>query len=151
MCLSKTNWPLNKYLLTSRFSTRTWNENELYRKSHAKIGCIYCSEVPITQEVTTDKIMFVLEMNNDLNSVSNRGDTGQYHGGLRSRELGQVIKSQQLYGVEGLRILILYLWLHGHKGCPFVFHQPVFKKVALRLGAQRVTLLSTLRDPTQLR
>ena len=30
-----------------------------------------------------------------------------------------------------MRILIIYLWLHVHKGCPFVFHQPVFKKVAL--------------------
>jgi hypothetical protein len=26
---------------------------------------------------------------------------------------------------------MIYLWLHGHKGYPFVFHQPVFKKVAL--------------------
>lgn len=64
---------LNKYLLTSRFSTRTWNENEIYRKSHEKIGCIYCSEVPITQEVTTDKIMFVLEMNNDINKIMGIG------------------------------------------------------------------------------
>ena len=29
-----------------------------------------------------------------------------------------------------MRILIVYLWLHGQKGCPFVFHQPVFEKVA---------------------
>ena len=26
---------------------------------------------------------------------------------------------------------MIYLWLHGHKDYPFVFHQPVFKKVAL--------------------
>ena len=25
----------------------------------------------------------------------------------------------------------MYSWLHGHKSCPFVFHQPVFKKSAL--------------------
>ena len=25
----------------------------------------------------------------------------------------------------------MYLWLHGHEGYPFVFHPPVFKKVAL--------------------
>ena len=30
-----------------------------------------------------------------------------------------------------MRILIAYLWLHGHEGYPFVFHQPIFKKVAL--------------------
>ena len=26
--------------------------------------------------------------------------------------------------------MILYLWLLGHEGCPFVFHYPFFKKVA---------------------
>ena len=36
-----------------------------------------------------------------------------------------------LWGVEILRILMIYLWLHGHEGYPFVFHQPIFKKVAL--------------------
>jgi len=24
----------------------------------------------------------------------------------------------------------IYLWLHGQEGYPFVFHHPVFKKVA---------------------
>jgi len=33
-------------------------------------------------------------------------------------------------GAEILRILMIHLWLHGHEGYPFVFHQPVFKKVA---------------------
>ena len=36
-----------------------------------------------------------------------------------------------LWGVERLRIFIIYLWLHGLEGYPFVFHPPVFKKVAL--------------------
>ena len=26
-------------------------------------------------------------------------------------------------GVERLKILMIYLWLHGHEGCPFVLHQ----------------------------
>ena len=30
-----------------------------------------------------------------------------------------------------MRILIIYLWLHVHKGCPLVCYQPVFKKVVL--------------------
>ena len=42
----------------------------------------------------------------------------------------EMILSKLLWGVEGLRILIIHLWLHGHKSCSFVFHQPVFKKVA---------------------
>ena len=32
--------------------------------------------------------------------------------------------------VERLRILMQYLWLHGQDGCPFVFNEPFFKKVA---------------------
>ena len=35
-----------------------------------------------------------------------------------------------LWGVEILRISIIYHCLYDHKGYPFVFHQPVFKKVA---------------------
>ena len=35
-----------------------------------------------------------------------------------------------LWGVGRLRILMIYLWLHGHESYPFVFHQPLFKKVA---------------------
>ena len=35
-----------------------------------------------------------------------------------------------LWGVERLRILVIYLWLHGHEGYPFMFHHPIFKKVA---------------------
>ena len=38
-------------------------------------------------------------------------------------------KVNQLWGVESLRILMIYLSLYGHKGYSFVFHQPVFKKV----------------------
>ena len=34
------------------------------------------------------------------------------------------------WGVEMLRILMTYLWPHGHEGYPFVFHHPVFKHVA---------------------
>ena len=30
-----------------------------------------------------------------------------------------------------LRILMTYLCLHGQEGYPFVFHQPLFNKVAL--------------------
>ena len=36
-----------------------------------------------------------------------------------------------LWGVEWSRILMIYLWQHGQEGYPFVFHQPIFKQVAL--------------------
>ena len=41
-----------------------------------------------------------------------------------------MVESKRLWGVERVKILMIYLWLHGHEGCPFVFHQPVFNKVA---------------------
>jgi hypothetical protein len=57
------------HLLTSRFNTETCRENELYRLSNPKIGCIYCAPSPITKTVAIDSIVFVLEMNNDTNKI----------------------------------------------------------------------------------
>jgi hypothetical protein len=64
---------LRHFLMTSRFNTDTWNQNENYRRSNKNIGCIYCSPDPISQHVPTDSIMFVLEMNNDMNSIMGIG------------------------------------------------------------------------------
>ena len=54
----------------------------------------------------------------------------RFHPYVCSRQLGCVVSIFIVYRVERLRILMIYLWLHGHEGCPFVFHQPFFKKVA---------------------
>ena len=61
------------FLLTSRFTNSTWSENEQYRKTHPKLGCIYCSPDPITQAIPQDSIMFILEMNNDTNKIMGIG------------------------------------------------------------------------------
>jgi hypothetical protein len=60
---------LRNQLLTSRFTTTTWNENELYRKTHNKVGCIYCSPDPISKSIMIDSNLFILEMNNDTNKI----------------------------------------------------------------------------------
>ena len=56
-----------------------------------------------------------------------------YHGSRRIIScLGTVIfrgMGQVVMGSFQLTILMIYLWLHGHKGYLFVFHRPVFKKV----------------------
>jgi hypothetical protein len=57
------------YLLTSRFNSSTWNENESYRLKNPSINCIYCSPEPISKIIPIDSIMFVLEMNNDTNKI----------------------------------------------------------------------------------
>lgn len=64
---------LKKYLLTTRFSKSTWNENILYRQKNPKIKCIYCSPVPISKKIKTDSLIFVLEMNNEENKIMGIG------------------------------------------------------------------------------
>jgi hypothetical protein len=58
-----------KYLLTSRFNNETVEENRRFRSSHEKVGCIYCAPNKITDNIPCNKIMFVLEMNNDENEI----------------------------------------------------------------------------------
>ena len=57
------------YLLTSRFNNQTWTENTQYRKRNTQLGCVYCAPGPITQNIPNDSILFILEMNNDTNSI----------------------------------------------------------------------------------
>lgn len=64
---------LKHYLLTTRFSNNTWIENQNYRILHPNIGCIYCAPEPITGKIATDKIIFILEMNNDINKIMGIG------------------------------------------------------------------------------
>lgn len=62
------------FLLTSRFNNHTWSENRHYRDaSNSKIGCIYCSPDGISQSIPMDAIMFILEMNNDNNTIMGIG------------------------------------------------------------------------------
>ena len=64
---------LKHYLLTTRFTNATWIENKKYRDMHPNIGCIYCSPEPISSKIATDKIIFILEMNNDTNKIMGIG------------------------------------------------------------------------------
>jgi len=63
---------LTKFLITSRFSNETWNENVRYRLKR-EISCIYCSPCPIASFVPDNSILFVLEMNNDTNKLMGVG------------------------------------------------------------------------------
>ena len=64
---------LKHYIMTSRFSNNTWEENKKYRLNHKNIGCIYCSPEPIASHIPLDKFHFILEMNNDLNKIMGIG------------------------------------------------------------------------------
>jgi hypothetical protein len=66
------------HLLTSRFNTNTWNENQQYRRTHHNIGCIYCTPEKISQSIPLNSIIFVLEMNNDTNKIMGIGMVRNY-------------------------------------------------------------------------
>ena len=61
------------YIATVRFSNKTWEENNRFRKLRMKVnGCIY----PVSSVITTiphDAIIYVIEMNNDTNKIMGIG------------------------------------------------------------------------------
>ena len=68
----------NCYLMTSRFNNQTWEENKQFRHSknssgNNKIGCVYCSPRPLNHEIPYNAILFILEMNNDINKIMGIG------------------------------------------------------------------------------
>lgn len=58
-----------KFILTSRFTNETWNENIEYRKEKKHNGCLYSAPDPVTEKIKTNSVLFVLEMNNDNNQI----------------------------------------------------------------------------------
>ena len=63
---------MKQFLLTSRFTNSTLMENRRFKEKN-NIGCIYCCPDPITKKIPTDAVVFVLEMNNELNKIEGIG------------------------------------------------------------------------------
>jgi hypothetical protein len=77
---TKTNDGLREYytkhssvLMTTRFNDNTWTENTNYRKTHSKYGCIYPTPQQTNESIEANKILFVIEMNNDTNKIMGIG------------------------------------------------------------------------------
>lgn len=70
-CISEYKNHLKTYLMTTRFTNKTFNENQHFLKTNSLnplIKCIYaCSET--INSVSTQTTMFVLEMNNEQNKI----------------------------------------------------------------------------------
>lgn len=69
------------WILTSRFSQETMTENRAYAAT-LNVACVYSSPIPITEIVPANAVMFVIEMNNSINSVVAIGmvrNTGKYN------------------------------------------------------------------------
>lgn len=61
------------YIVTTRFNNKTFQENTYYRRKNDKYKCIYCAPEPITQKIPYDSVLFVIEMNNELNKTMGIG------------------------------------------------------------------------------
>jgi len=62
-----------QFILTSRFNNKTWSENCDFKRRFSKISCVYCTPVMISSQIPIDSILFILEMNNDKNTIMGIG------------------------------------------------------------------------------
>ena len=78
-CISEYKVHLKTYLVTTRFTNKTFNENQLFLKSdglNTLIKCIYPCAEPIKS--VSSQTMFVLEMNNEENRILGIGFINNY-------------------------------------------------------------------------
>lgn len=69
-CIANYRKTMKTFLLTSRFNTKTKQENETYRKRrNLEKGCLYCTPELVCQDIPKAANMMVLEMNNDTNKI----------------------------------------------------------------------------------
>lgn len=57
------------YIMTTRFSNETFEENKKYRDSLSKVKCIYCCPDAVARSIPFETTLFVLEMNNSENKI----------------------------------------------------------------------------------
>jgi hypothetical protein len=60
-------------LSTSRFNNSTWEENCKYREKKGIKGCIYCCPGLLSAKIEPNELVFVIEMNNDVNKIEGIG------------------------------------------------------------------------------
>jgi len=62
---------MNPLMLTTRFTTETFQENKRYRETH-NISCIYSTSLPISDKLPYQDY-YILEMNNSINKIMGIG------------------------------------------------------------------------------
>ena len=60
-------------IVTTRFTHSTWESNEKYRAKNNITGCIYGSPQEMSPKILNDSIVFVVEMNNNSNTIEGIG------------------------------------------------------------------------------
>ena len=69
---------IRTHILSSRFSTDTWGENESYRTRRNLVGCIYGCPLRISHKININAFAYVLEMNNSTNRIEGVGVIRNY-------------------------------------------------------------------------
>ena len=59
-------------LASTRFNNSTFEENKKYR-SKTNNACVYCSPQRMSPKIKSDSIVFIVEMNNELNQIEGIG------------------------------------------------------------------------------
>jgi hypothetical protein len=61
------------YIGTTRFNNMTFEENIKWRKKHNHNGCIYGLNKRIADSIPNGSLIYILEMNNDINRIMGIG------------------------------------------------------------------------------
>lgn len=62
------------HIVTTRFTNETWNENRAYcEKYKNQLQCAYGVPLQTNNDLTSDDVLFVLEMNNEENKIMGIG------------------------------------------------------------------------------
>jgi len=64
---------MRETIAVTRFNQTTWNENCRWREKHNIKGCIYGTVQPICEKIHDNYKIYVLEMNNDTNTIEGIG------------------------------------------------------------------------------
>ncbi len=57
------------WIMVTRFTNKTWAENQLFRKNNPAAICVYGSPKPVATDIMRDGIMFILELNIETNQI----------------------------------------------------------------------------------
>tara|TARA_Y100000591_G_C21642006_1_gene598371 strand:+ start:26 stop:529 length:504 start_codon:yes stop_codon:yes gene_type:complete len=61
------------YICVTRFDNKTLEENKIWKQKNNEIGCIYGTPVKISEKISPDEEILVLEMNNSTNKIEGIG------------------------------------------------------------------------------
>lgn len=60
-------------IMTTRFTSETWDQHVRWREQHMKKGCIYLTPRVIARNIPYNKVLYVIEMNNTTNQIMGIG------------------------------------------------------------------------------